>query len=277
MMNETNASTYSFYQSLAQYTTEIPKDNLTFVDAQTIYDHFLIQSTHNESFLRSIGGFKGEVFQQVKTLQDTHSVNYNTWNQKSLAPGESLLNEADTVLWEAFHASGPAQQSIRVMAASSDHFYQVFKLLDLLSSNESQFTSIVNHAATLVFEVFTRDGSDDQFFVRVGIHNGTTISEGNVTLDFYPIFNHTKDHMDYYLFTEYLFKGRKFDSLSIWCQECDASVLSCDNYRYIRENRELMSLSYNRLSLAGAGAIGAGVTTGVFLLVLPLVCRCARR
>lgn len=260
-MKQMNDSTYSFYQSLTQYTTEIPKKKLNFDNAFTVFDYFLVEGVHNESFSESIGGLDGEVFQQVKILQDIYNVNYNTWNN-NLVSGQTLLGEAKTFLANAHNTSYP--QRVQVMAGSFDQFYQVFKLIDWYSSDESRFTGIVNYATTFVMELFTQDGSDDQF-VRVGIRNGTTVSEGNITLDFLPVFNNTENYMSYDDFQNKL-SSVVIADVGEWCNACSSTVDACQAIK-LQDLESSGKIKTSSLSLADAGGIGAGVTIGVFLIV----------
>ncbi|ANB11526.1 histidine acid phosphatase, putative [Sugiyamaella lignohabitans] len=267
--HQLNTSTFNFYQSLFPLVEgQLTKAQLNYGNAYGVFDYFMVNSVHNETFANLIAN-KTDEFHQVRTLQDIYSkaLNYNSSNLDTTIGGQTMagfilqqLNLTET--------TGDAPYMTYAVGAY-DIFYQLFGVLDLYNVNQTvdtTFTGIINYAASAVFELVE---SDNDKMIRFGFRNGTDESD---TVLYYPILGSNSTEMPYTTFVSELTK-KSITDLKTWCNTCSAwSQDFCKVYSpdYLNAAAHNFKFSTSNLSLAGAGGIGAGVTLFVVALVLAL-------
>jgi prostatic aicd phosphatase len=261
-----NQSTFDFYQSLYPLVQGvIPKSNMTFANAYTIFDYFMVNSVHNETFANLIEN-KQDDFEQVRTLQDIYSrwLNFNESNPDTIIGGKSMTGFILSQLNLTVTTGAPL---ISYAAGSYDTFYQLFGTLGLFSVNETKFTGIINYAASVVFELVD---SASVKYVRFGIRNGTDASDD---LEYFPILGWNSTLIPYDKFVSSL-NNSSISDLGSWCNTCQGwSLDMCAIYtpQYLNAKANDFHIDTSSLTLADAGGIGAGVTIGVFALAAAVI------
>ncbi|CRG84301.1 hypothetical protein PISL3812_01602 [Talaromyces islandicus] len=140
-------------------------------------------------------------------------------------------------------------------------------LTQLASSMNSNFYGLPVPGASLVLEMFSMSSSSDStypdvsdMYVRFLFRNSSSTDEGFTQ---YPLFGQSPSLID----TPFLEFSAALGEIMLpsteeWCNTCDGSSIFCVGSTVSGERH-----AKPRLSLAGAGAIGAAVTLGVVSLI----------
>lgn len=268
-----NKSTYDFYQSLYPLVEGIlNKTDLNYGQAYKVFDNFVVNNVHNETFAKKLKDHQDD-FDQVRFLQDqyTKGLNYNSSNSDTILGGKSLAGAVVAALQETESKGLPL---VTYYAGSYNVFYQLFAVLGLYDVDESTFTGLVNYGATAVFELVEKDNDK---FVRFGLRNGTessgpSIGQSAESPEFktYPILgDKSKSKLIPYNKFVSKVKDKALNDISDWCSACGAWDLDMcvpHSKEYLNAKAHDFKIDKSKLSLAGAGGIGAGVTIGVFAL-----------
>jgi hypothetical protein len=265
-----NSSTFDFYQSLYPLVEgAFTKEELNYGNAYEIFDHFVVNSVHNQTFADLLSNqTETDNFNQVRYLQDVYSkaTNYNASNSNTTIGGATMLAFIQSQLNLTQTTGAPY---ISYAAGSYDTFYQLFGRLGLYNVNatvDNTFTGILNYAAAAVFDLIEMN---NDYYIQFSFRNGTDDSAEALI---YPIFGSTSNMIPYSEFVSQA-ANSSIANLQSWCKACDSwSQAMCAVYspEYLAaidgtsSNNELPKQS--KLSLADAGGIGAGVTIGVFLI-----------
>jgi Histidine phosphatase superfamily (branch 2) len=148
-------------------------------------------------------------------------------------------------------------------------------LSQLASSMNSEFYGMPNPGASMILELFSMNATSSDtgypqisdLYVRFLFRNGSYTNEAFTE---YPLFGYSPSHIDI-PFTEFAARLSTFllPSTESWCDTCSSSPMFClgaanIGKRYTKE----------RLSLAGAGAIGAAVTLAVVAIATAIAWLC---
>lgn len=267
----TNESS-EFLQSL--YSHDFIKEtfdqsDLTFYNAMNIYDEVNVNIIHNATVAEE---FDDVAFGQIKYWADLYQ-----WTLSDKSINKDLTIGAQTLVGSILNKLNTTRTSgkpfLNYFTGSFNTMYQLGSVLDLNTADQ-RFTMMPNYGATYVFELLS--DSNKEIFVRFSFQNGTSeLSNGLTT---YSLFNTTDDMMSWDEFARKM-TAAGISKVSTWCRTCgyvDASDLDmCVPYTNLYESAvklnaegvDLATVSDSKLSLAGAGGIGAGVTIGVFLIL----------
>ncbi|ESX02707.1 hypothetical protein KL918_002524 [Ogataea parapolymorpha] len=272
-----NSSTFDFYQSLADLlpSTKFPKSKLNFGNAMNINDFVFVESIHDEDWATK---WNSSLRYQIATLADAAQwgISYDASNKLNnfTIGGQSLLGASLTYLNATKEKGSPY---INYFTGSFNTMYQIFGLLELNQISDN-FTGMPGYGATLVWDLL-KDTSDN-YFVQFSFKNGTDDDDELVA---YPLFGLNSTVLswdDFVAKTEAV----SITNLEDWCGKCSSTSSQCTRYSSTYEQaseaedkgidlEKVADGSYhlNKLTNAGAGGIGAGVTIGVFLILGALV------
>ncbi|KAH3664254.1 hypothetical protein OGAPHI_004606 [Ogataea philodendri] len=270
---EMNSSTYDFYQSLADLlpSKKFPKWKLNFGNAMSINDFMFVNNIHDEEWASK---WNSSLLFQVATLADAAQwgISYDSTNKLNnfTIGGQSLLGASVEYLNTTKVEGSPY---INYFTGSYNTMYQIFALLELNKVSDN-FTGMPGYGATLVWDLL-KDNSDE-YYVQFSFKNGT---KENDELVAYPLFGGNSTVLSWDDFVSKT-EAVAITSLKEWCGKCSSTSDQCTQFSSTYEEaskaedkginlKKLANGDYhlNKLTNAGAGGIGAGVTIGVFLIL----------
>ncbi|CCH45527.1 putative secreted protein [Wickerhamomyces ciferrii] len=266
--NESN----DFFQSLKdiEFINEtFNQSELNFKNAMNIFDEVWVNTIHNETVSKQ---FNESLIDSIQFWSDRYQwvLSDNNLNSNLTIGAKTLMGRVMSKLDTTRKQGKPY---LNYLTGSFNTMYQLASVINL-DIADSKFKTMPDYGATYVFELLNNT-QNDETFVRFSFKNGTQ------ELNTYPIFNSTNNMMKWDDFTSNVGKIAIKD-VSSWCNVCGYNDISSDNvmemcvpYTNLYEQAtklndegvDLNSYKKNKLSLADAGGIGAGVTIGVFALI----------
>lgn len=263
-----------------------------YINAIGINDYLQYQYTHNSSIYRTLANdssFTG-VLEKARTLADaqawfrygdTSSSGSDADSQaiagKALA--SSILNTFEMVVADQ---SSPGDQTdmsypLTLLFSEPEPFISLISIM-MADYMDEYFRSIPPFASAMIFELFSTGAnntfptSQDDLWVRFYFHNGTDVSDNELTA--FPIFGNgpSRTDMQWTNFKD-LFNRARIATLQDWCETCESLALFCsgvDENNNISFNLPTTSQKHNKISPTIGGVIGAVVTLAVAGLLFGL-------
>lgn len=170
--------------------------------------------------------------------------------------------------------SSSSSQKLNIQFGPYGTFASFFGLSQLPAAS-SDFTSIVDYASSMSFELFTNSASsspsEEEIMVRFLFANGTA-SDSNPAKPF-PLFGQDKTELPWKTFVEDMNKIALEGGSKEWCDACGEKSGDCAAY-YPAEETAAAAVEGGKkggMSNAVAGVIGAMVTLGVVLGLQALI------
>lgn len=264
-----------FYQSIADIPFIKEKFNsskVNFKNSMNIFDQVWVNTIHNETVAQQ---FNESLIDAIQFWSDKYQwlISDNQVNANLTIGAKTLMARIADKLTTTKNNGKPY---LNYLTGSFNTMYQLASVINL-DIADSKFRTMPNYGATYVFELL--NNTQNETFVKFSFKNGTQ------ELNTYPVFNSTSDIMSWDDFVSHVGKI-SIPKVSSWCSACgyddissdnviDMCVPSSDTYEQAlkleSEGVDLASYKKNKLSLADAGGIGAGVTSGVFAILGGLI------
>jgi len=277
------SSTQDFYNGLSPVINgTFSSSQTSFKNAYTIYDLINVAEIHNGTNFNSPDLITPDVFQQLRTLADTHEWNlgYNSSNNARAIAGMTLAGQIVQGLNGTLTSNSSPKLNVQFGAYGS--FGSFFGLAGL-QNVDPMFYGVADYASAMTFELVTNASvtggatsvSDDDVAVRFLWHNGTTSDISPPAA--YPLFGSSSTEMPWTDFVNNM-NGVSVGSTEQWCNVCQNTTGTCAAYAGSSANGSSGSSSTtqnkssgNSLSPAVNGVIGAMVTLAVVLGIEALV------
>jgi len=264
-----------FYNSISDMSfirEKFSKDEINFKHSMNIFDEVWVNSIHNETVSKQ---FNHSLISTIQFWADKYQwlISDNTVNTNLTIGAKTLMGR---VLDKLMTTKNQGEPYLNYLTGSYNTMYQLSSILNLYNA-DSKFKTMPNYGSTYVFELLNNTNNDT--FVRFNFKNGTQ------ELNSYPLFNSTEHLLSWDDFVSQVEKIA-IPKVSSWCDACGYDDISSDNVLDMciassdlyedaqnleNEGVDLSSLKPEKLTLAGAGGIGAGVTIGVFAIIGGLV------
>ncbi|KAK4190321.1 histidine phosphatase superfamily [Podospora australis] len=276
-----------FYQNLWPRIFDgiFSKDKANFYNAYNLYDYASYRWNHDAP-TRSL--ITADELDRLRQLASTDQRNRHANLSVSGAEGgdmiraisgRTLAGKVLALFFQNVRTQGN-QKKLNFAFSSFEPFVSFFALSRLTSGASKQlFTPLPHPGATMLFELFSRSDVDDNaypmiddLYVRFLYRNST---DPAAKLRVYSLFN-TGPNFPEIKFSEFIryMEGISIDTISEWCNTCDAAVSFCAVSGSLGNNgngNDPNNKNYWRnspLSPAAAGAVGAAVTAAVAGLVV---------
>ncbi|KAK3956572.1 histidine phosphatase superfamily [Pseudoneurospora amorphoporcata] len=266
-------STKEFYQNLLPvYESTFSSETATFKNAYSLYDYIHVATIHNSS-IPSSNLLTPSTLQTLSDLANIHefSLAYNASSPIRAVAGSVLASHIVSTLNSSVSAA--SKQKLNIQFGPYGTFASFFGLTQLPAVS-NDFTSIVDYASSMTFELFTKSASSspdqDEVFVRFLFANGTA-SDSNPAKA-YPLFGQDKTELPWTTFVAEMNKIALEGGSKEWCEACGEKTGSCAAYYPAAEETASVSeAKKGGMSNAVAGVIGAMVTLGVVLGLQALI------
>ena len=273
----TNTSTLQFYQGFHNVTSTVfNMSDMNFKNGYLIFDYINVEQIHqNPNIVTS-----DELF-QLRTRGDQHefNMNWNASNSDIAIGGASLLGGIYNGLNQSVHDT-KKKVKLNYFASAYNVMFQLWGLTGLVDQSVD-FAGLPNYAAAMAFELRAPSATSNsseyivRFFLRNGTSQGTPLNE-------FPLFNTTD--IPWAEFEKNVL-NKAITNVGDWCNASNSSITFCTGYKSNKDSAVSASNNNNNnnnnsssgVSKVGAGFIGFGVTTGVYLLVGGLVYVLIRR
>ncbi|KAK3399863.1 histidine phosphatase superfamily [Sordaria brevicollis] len=266
-------STKKFYQDLLPvYESTFSSEKATYKNAYSIYDYIHVSTIHNTS-IPSSELLTPSALQTLTDLANIHEFGlaYNASSPIRAVAGSVLASHIVSTLKDSI--SSESTQKLNIQFGPYGTFASFFGLSQLPAAS-ADFTSIVDYASSMSFEIFTESSSsspsEDEIMVRFLFANGTA-SDSNPAKPF-PLFGQDKTELPWKTFVEEMNKIALEGGSKEWCDACGEKSGDCAVYYPEETAAGAAAEGGNKgMSNAVAGVIGAMVTLGVVLGLQALV------
>lgn len=263
-------STKKFYQDLLPvYESTFSSEKATYKNAYSIYDYIHVSTIYNAS-IPSSDLLTPSTLQTLSDLANIHEFGlaYNASSPIRAVAGSVLASHIVSTLKDSISSS----QKLNIQFGPYGTFASFFGLSQLPAAS-SDFTSIVNYASSMSFELLTSSSSstpsEDEIMVRFLFANGTA-SDSNPAKPF-PLFGQDKTELPWKTFVEEMNKIALEGGSKEWCDACGEKSGDCAAYYPEETVAAAESGKKGGMSNAVAGVIGAMVTLGVVLGLQALI------
>ncbi|KAK5716331.1 hypothetical protein LTR17_016445 [Elasticomyces elasticus] len=272
-------STQDLYQSIVPTINgTFNSSTSSFKNAYTVWDLINVAEIHNATF-DPTNIITDDIFQDLYALSNTHEwgLAYNSSDKMRAISGMTLAAEIQQSLNNTITSAG--KQKINVQFGAYATFASFFGLaIPDIETVDPTLMGVADYASALTFEMFTNTSSpvsttsypsEDEIYVRMMFHNGTTSNISEPTV--YPMFGSGQDALAWSDFSAGLSEFA-VGTTQQWCTSCGNFTGTCAAYA---PNGSAGSSSTteagesgrggNGLSPAVNGVIGAMVTLAVVL------------
>lgn len=273
--NQLTNESADFYQSISDIPfikETFSSSKLNFGNSMNIFDQVWVNTIHNETVSEQ---FNESTIDAIQFWSDKYQwlISDNQVNANLTIGAKTLMAR---VVEKLTTTKSTGKPYLNYLTGSFNTMYQLASIINL-DIADSKFRTMPNYGATYVFELLNNTSNDT--FVKFSFKNGTQ------ELNTYPLFNSSQTMMSWDDFVSNVAEV-SIPKVSSWCSACgyddissdnviDMCVPSSDTYEQAvkleEQGVDLSSYKKQKLSLADAGGIGAGVTIGVFAILGGLI------